>query len=235
VALAEQAGIDLIVHENFRFQPWYREIKRLIDEGVLGPLRTLTFRLRPGDGAGPNAYLDRQPYFRQMTRFLIHETGVHFIDVFRFLLGEPRALTASLRRANPVIAGEDAGYVIFEFHGGVTALFDGNRLNDHAADSPRLTMGEMVIEGADSVLRLDGDGRLWRRRPGTPEAEHVYPWSNTGFGGDCVHALCAHAVDALRRGLPPKNTGRAYLRNVELVKAVYDSSATGRRVSVEID
>ena len=34
VAVAKQAGIPLIVHENFRFQPWYREIKRWIDGGL---------------------------------------------------------------------------------------------------------------------------------------------------------------------------------------------------------
>lgn len=235
VDTAEQAGMPLIVHENFRFQPWYREIRRLLDDGVLGSLRTLTFRLRPGDGAGPDAYLDRQPYFRQMTRFLIQETGVHFVDVFRYLLGEPRALTASLRRSNPAIAGEDAGYVVFEFHGGLTALFDGNRLSDHAARDCRLTMGEMIIEGSDRVMRLDGDGGLWLRRPGEPEMRHAYRWSNTGFGGDCVHALCAQTLADLRDGRTPENTGRAYLRNLDIVDAIYDSSATGRRVSVEID
>ena len=38
VERAEQAGINLIVHENFRFQPWYVEAKRLIETGFLGPL-----------------------------------------------------------------------------------------------------------------------------------------------------------------------------------------------------
>ncbi len=26
-----EAGVRFMVHENFRFQPWYREIKRLIE------------------------------------------------------------------------------------------------------------------------------------------------------------------------------------------------------------
>ena len=61
VALAERAGSLLVVHENFRFQPWYGEIKRQIDDGELGQIYQLTFRLRPGDGQGPDAYLGRQP------------------------------------------------------------------------------------------------------------------------------------------------------------------------------
>ena len=79
--LAERASVPFMVHENFRFQPWYREIKRLVDRETIGDrLHGLYVRTRTGDGYGDNAYLNRQPYFRQMPRLLIHETGVHFID-----------------------------------------------------------------------------------------------------------------------------------------------------------
>lgn len=87
-------------------------------------------RLRPGDGRGARAYLDRRPYFQKMPRFLIHETGIHLIDVFRFLLGEVTGVFARLRRLNPVIAGEDAGLVTFDFASGANDLFLGNRLAD---------------------------------------------------------------------------------------------------------
>jgi predicted dehydrogenase len=71
-ALAAAKGIPLIVHENFRFQPWYRAIKTAMDQGRIGTPLQASFRLRPGDGQGPRAYLDRQPYFQKMPRFLIH-------------------------------------------------------------------------------------------------------------------------------------------------------------------
>ena len=48
----------------------------------------VAFRLRPGDGQGPRAYLDRQPYFQTMPRLLVVETAIHWIDTFRFLMGE---------------------------------------------------------------------------------------------------------------------------------------------------
>ena len=54
----------------------------------------LTFRLRTGDGQGPDAYLSRQPYFQKMEHFLVHETAVHWIDTFRFLLGDINAVYA---------------------------------------------------------------------------------------------------------------------------------------------
>jgi hypothetical protein len=39
-----------------------------------------------GGRCGERAYLDRQPFFRDYPRLLIHETGVHFVDTFRYLL-----------------------------------------------------------------------------------------------------------------------------------------------------
>ncbi|MEO1093255.1 MAG: Gfo/Idh/MocA family oxidoreductase, partial [Pseudomonadota bacterium] len=173
--------------ENFRFQPWFRECRKQIDAGALGQVYELAFRLRPGDGQGPRAYLDRQPYFQEMERFLLHETAVHLFDVFRFLLGEVEAVFADLRRLNPAIAGEDAGLVILRFASGSRALFDGNRLADHAAENRRLTMGEMQIDGAKANLRLDGYGRLFlRAHSSNQEDEMAYAWEDRGYGGDCV-------------------------------------------------
>ena len=232
VALAEAAEIPLIVHENFRFQPWYRHTKALLEAGRLGRPHAVAFRLRPGDGQGPEAYLDRQPYFQQMPRFLIHETGIHFVDVFRFLLGEVVAVTARLRRLNPAIAGEDGAYVVFEFENGASGLFDGNRLNDHVAANCRLTMGEMWLEGSQGVLRLDGDGRLWLKPHGGSERAEPYIWRDHGFAGDSVYGLIRHVVDHLTRGAPVENTGRDYLRNIEIEDAIYRAHETGRRVEL---
>lgn len=232
VAEAETLGAKLIVHENFRFMPWFAEAKRLVDAGLVGTPLNVTFRLRPGDGQGPDAYLARQPYFQTMPRFLIHETGIHLVDTFRFLMGEITGVFARLKRRNPVIAGEDAGIVAFDFASGANGLFDGDRLIDHPARNPRLTLGVMVLEGDAGSIRLDGDGRLFTRAHGGGEVEHPYAWDDRNFGGDCVYSQTRHIVDHLVSGAPLVNNGRAYLRNVEIEDAIYRSHAEGRFIAV---
>jgi predicted dehydrogenase len=232
-AQADAAGAPLVVHENFRFMPWFREARRLIDAGHLGALHGISFRLRPGDGQGSAAYLDRQPYFQAMPRLLVVETAVHFIDTFRFLMGEVQAVYARLRRLNPAIQGEDAGLITFEFAGGAAGLFDGNRLNDHSATNPRRTMGEMWLEGAAGVLRLDGEARLWFKPHHEAESEHPYDRGpEAGFGGGACGALQSHVLDCLSRSRTPENTARAYLQNLRVQEAVYASHATGRRIEI---
>ncbi len=231
--VAEAAGIPLAVHENFRFMPHFREMKRLLDEGRFGDVHSISFRLRPGDGQGPDAYLARQAYFQGMPRFLVFETAIHLIDTFRFLVGEVSAVTARLRRINPVIAGEDAGYIVFEFASGATGLFDGNRLNDHVAANPRRTMGECWLEGTGGVMRLDGDARLWWKPYQKDETEHRYDRGRDDtFGGGACDALQAHFVRHLRAGTLLENSGMAYLQNMLIQEAVYASNAAGRRVEI---
>lgn len=234
-AEAEAAGATLVVHENFRFQPWYRAIRRSLDDGHIGTVLQMTFRLRTGDGQGPRAYLDRQPYFQKMERFLVHETAVHWIDTFRFLLGAPNAVYADLRRVNPVIAGEDAGYILFDHPNGVRSLFDGNRLLDHAAENHRKTLGEALVEGTKGTLSLGGDGAVRFRAFGNLTEEVLLPAQDSpGFGGDCVHLLQSHVIDAVRNGDTPENTAADYLAVIAIEQAIYDSSETGRKVRLAL-
>lgn len=233
--LAQLNNVPLIIHENFRFMPWYREAHRLIHNGTLGALHGISFRLRPGDGQGPNAYLDRQPYFQTMPRLLVAETAIHFIDTFRYLAGEITAVYARLRKINPVIKGEDAGLIIFEFASGAHGLFDGNRLNDHSADNPRRTMGEMWIEGSSGVLRLDGDANLWFKPHHQTEALHAYDngHANT-FGNGACGALQQAAISAIAQNTEPENSAAAYLRNLKVQEAIYTSNSRGERIEIDL-
>jgi predicted dehydrogenase len=233
IALAERAGITLMVHENFRFQPWYEKIKTVIDAGELGEIYQAAFRLRPGDGQGPSAYLARQPYFQHMPRFLIHETAIHLIDVFRYLFGKPQTVYADLRRLNPHIAGEDAGIVILQMSGGVQAVFDGNRLSDHRASNRRLTMGELTVEGAKATLALNGDGEISLRSHGSNEIQRLaYDWSDVDFGGDCVYRFQRHAIDALLSRVMPQTLASDYVENLVVEEAIYRSNEAGRNITL---
>jgi predicted dehydrogenase len=233
-AIAQEAGIQLIVHENFRFQPWYGAVKDLLVSGDLGEVYGGNFRLRPGDGQGPAAYFGRQPYFRRMDRFMVHETGVHYVDVFRYLLGEITAVTARLRRINPAIAGEDAGLVIMETAHGATALLDGNRLSDHAASNRRRTLGEMTIETEGGVIDITGDGSVLLRRHNENERRPIdFAWQDIDFGGDCVYRTQAAALSALTGQGPMVNSAADYLTNLRIEEAIYISHAQGRRVLID--
>ncbi|TWT43111.1 cyclase family protein [Botrimarina hoheduenensis] len=231
--VAAAHGVPFMVHENFRFQPWRRETKRLIDTGTVGDVHTLMVHTRMGDGWGEDAYVARQPYFRTMPRLLVHETGVHFLDTFRYLAGEIESVSAILRRLNPAIAGEDAALVTVRFASGAVAVWDANRYNETTDENPRLTFGDTLVEGTGGTIRLDGAGRLFVKRLGEPEVEHAYEWRDEGFAGDCVYATQRHFVERLRAGERFETSGEDYLRSLAAVEAAYESDRTGRSVRPE--
>lgn len=233
VSLSEAAGIKLFVHENFRYQPWYEVIAALLSAGDMGAVYSAIFRLRPGDGAGPDAYLERQPYFRDMPRFMVHETGIHYVDVFRYLFGEVRAVSARLRRLNPVIAGEDAGLITLEMASGVIATLDANRLADHPAKDRRLTMGEMSIEAERGCISLNGDGEVSVRMLGQDQPVAVeYSWRNEDFGGDCVYRLQRAIVGGLTGAAPLVGLAASYLNNLRIEDAIYESDQQSRTIAL---
>ena len=233
IAISAKDGVTLGIHENFRHQPWHRQIKTLLDGGAVGDVYQATFRMRPGDGQGADAYLARQPYFQTMPRFLVRESAIHQIDLFRYFFGEPSGCFARLKKLNPFIQGEDAGMILFDFPNGERALFDGNRLVDHSAKDTRRTMGDLVIEGSHGTLRLDGNAQIWLRKRGSlEEAEHHFEWNDHLFGGDCVYETCRAFYDHVANGSPLENAAETYLVNREIEEAVYRSNEEGRWIAL---
>lgn len=233
VESARDAGVRFMVHENFRWQPWYRAIKRIQTQGAIGDFTHVHFTMRMGDGWGQDAYLARQPFFREYPRLLVYETGVHFIDTFRFLLGDVTSVFASLRRLNPVIKGEDAGQLVLTFANGATAIWDANRYNEGEAASPRYTFGHLRIDAMGGHLSMDTEANIRVKRLGEPAGEHAYQRENVNFAGDCVYALQRHFVDCLLSGQEFESSGDDYLKTIRVVEAAYDSAS--RRDNVRID
>lgn len=230
VAVAREAGARFMVHENWRWQPWYREMRRQLDAGALGELFSISVRMRLGDGWPANAYLARQPYFRDYPRLLVHETGIHFLDTFRFLGGEIDTVYARLQRRNPAIAGEDAGQIVCGFASGTTALLDASRYNEADTADARYTFGTVRLDGSRGQLELALDGTLTLKLLGQPAVQLEYPHNRQGFAGDCVHALQRHFVDCLLANRPFESTGEDYLKTVMLAEACYRSHDTGQVV-----
>ena len=227
VEACERAGVRLLIHENWRWQPWYREIKRLADEGRFGRVFHLGFRLRNGDGRGAEPYAV-QPYFRRMERFLVFETVVHFIDTFRYLAGPIRSVWCRAARVNPAIAGEDYALLVLGFTEGANGLIDANRISGPLPLDP--TFGTFRMEGDRGMVRMTAEGRLWITGYGAPESEHVYAIPEAGYKGDSVAAIQRHFVHCLASGGRAESEGREYLETVRAVMACYESAATGRTV-----
>src|SRR5262249_11873256 len=157
-AVARRAGIRLMMNENWRWQPWYRRLRQLLDAGAIGRPVFYRFHHRRRDGLGDAPY-PQQPYFKDMPRLLIFETLVHFLDTARFLFAEIQEILCRTTRVNPAIAGEDLAVILLRHGSGLPGTIDGHRFSEPEQEGP--AMCDARIEGLEGVLRLHGSGEVW--------------------------------------------------------------------------
>lgn len=235
LALADiirKSSSRFMVHENWRWQPWYQEIKKFMQTDSLGTFFHCSVQSRLGDGWGDDAYLRRQPFFRNYPRLLIFENGVHFLDTFRFLFGEVKSVYTQIARRNPVICGEDSALIVCEFENGGTAVLDASRYNEADTEDPRFTFGSARIDGSKGHIELDTEGCLRFKPLGMPYQKFDFHPPRRGFCGDCVHAIQEHFVDCMLNNKPFSSTIDDYLRSVILVEAAYASAKAGQVIPI---
>src|ERR1700757_487397 len=108
----------LMVHENWRFRPWYRELKRWIVAGelgdvLLGRMAMITSGLL-ADASGRRPSLERQPFMQREEELMIAEVLIHHLDVMRFLCGELTVVAARAARTLADVRGETLASIFLE-------------------------------------------------------------------------------------------------------------------------
>jgi D-apiose dehydrogenase len=229
VGYAEARGAQLLVNENWRWQPWYRQVRQLLGEGSIGTPFQATYRVRPGDGWGERPYAE-QPYFAELPRFLLIETGIHYVDTTRYMLGEIETVTCVTRRVNPVIAAEDMAVAVFGLASDCTTVLDANR-SAFASPVRSPAFGTLTIEGTGGTLTVSQHGALHVTGRDGKRRRHQYRIP-PGWRGGSATAAQQHAADALARRVKPETPGRDYLRTMQVIEACYLSAQQGRTISV---
>jgi len=232
VAAAEAAGKVLMVHENFR---WQSAVRAAIDALRSGAIGTPFFG-RVSFRSGYDVYAG-QPYLAEGKRFIIEDLGIHILDIARALFGEVSTITASTKRVNPKINGEDVATMLLAHQGGVTSLVDCSYASRRDPETFPETLLE--IDGTEGTLRLDAGYRLTIQSGGKSETRDVsppvLPWAERPWHNiqESVAIIQQHFVDCLREGRVPETSGADNLNTLALVEAAYLSAAETRSVNLE--
>jgi predicted dehydrogenase len=229
IRVCREAGVRLMVNENFRFQGWYREIRRLLDAGAIGQPFSFRWLHRANDGLLASPY-PNQPYFVDYPRFLIYETLVHYLDSARYLFGEPSSVSCAIQRVNPKIAGEDMALITLQFPGTLAGTIDGNRCSP--LDEEGAAMGNLRIDGLGGTLWMRADGTITVEPRSGERREHTWDIPTIGYRGDACYGTQKHFLDCLSSGAEFETPGEDYLKTMSLVEACYASAAEGRRVTL---
>lgn len=90
VQICEKAGIKIGVNSNMRYDQSIRALKTLIDNNYFGEIVLATIEMR--------AIPHWQEFLKEYDRIEILNMGIHHVDTFRYLFGDPEKITAITRK-----------------------------------------------------------------------------------------------------------------------------------------
>ena len=223
VDACRDAGVPLMVHENFRFQSAIRAVRRVLEEGTLGELTWGRINWR----TGYDIYAG-QPYLASEERFILLDIGVHVLDLARVLFGEVDRVFCETQRIRPGIAGEDAATVMLRHVTGAVSVVDCSYAAKRDPDPfPEVLLeiegrcGSLILSPG-LELRITSDGITTVRSLRTP----LLPWTSEPWhvSQESVLNTQRHWVECLRAGREPETSGLDNLKTYALVEAAYASA-----------
>jgi D-apiose dehydrogenase len=230
VRVCAEVGVPLIIHENFRWQTPLRQLKHMLDDGVIGT----PFRGRVQFACSFPVF-DNQPFLKELDQFIITDIGSHIFDVARFLFGDAQRIYCQTRRVNPTIRGEDVATALLR-HGDISCVCDMSYAS--RLEHERFPETFVMVEGEHGSLELGPD--YWIRHTtanGTLARRYApprYSWADPAY--DLVHSSIvpcnANILRALQGGPPAETRGDDNIQTVRLVFGAYESAQTGNAVEL---
>jgi scyllo-inositol 2-dehydrogenase (NADP+) len=241
IAASRTAGLLLTVFHNRRWDADFLTVRRIVDEGVIGPPFRLESRFeRYREQSKEGAWRElADPADAGGT---LWDLGPHLVDQACVLFGDPTHVYAELDRRRARVAVDDDAFVALRFAGGQVAHLYASQVA--ALGGPRVRVSGLGGAYEQPGLDPQEDALRSGARPGDldwgalPEDE----WGRLVTGGPAPgdrriepergrwHAFYAGVRDALVAGAPPPVDPLDGLRVVELIDAAHRSARDGTTV-----
>ena len=238
VEFFREANTRIMVNENYRWQAWYRKIKDVLAssagrdghsiEGSLG--RIFMARLHKRGRVTIPKIRSRQAYMAEMPRLIIYEMGVHYLDTFRFLFGDPETIYARTHHISSHIVGEDVMLITLGY-GNMTAQID---CSWASRPVPGLDRGKIKgdpapifeIDGAKGTLILTADNCA-HLFSDSGDQQWEFPQNTRQMA---MITAQQHFINCLESGEEFETSAEDYLKTMALVYSCYLSAKEGRVV-----
>jgi predicted dehydrogenase len=243
LALAGQRGLKIAVAHQMRLAPSVVHLQRRLAEGLVGDLAQIRAWGKQDDRAGGEDML---------------VLGTHLFDMVRYFAGDPTWCTARILHQGREFTRTDArtvkeqiglvgGTAIeaqFAFSNGVMATF-----TSRAALRQTVAHWGMELIGSQGTVRLlmdvfpqvflldagkwQGEGKTDRWLPLKDDPALNFSAEQRGFGV-ANRRVMDDWLEAIRINREPQCSGRAAMRALEMVMAVYQAGLSGKRVPLPL-
>ena len=221
VAIAEEEGCLLAVHQNGRFAPYFRYAQLAIDAGLIGEVQTVTLQV-----CWDHGWVAGTP-FEKIPHLLLYDFGIHWIDMACCLMGRPAHTANALiqRSASQDIAPALVGSAQLAFDGGIATIHLDGSVKTGAYESVEIIGTKGRISATGKPLEAHSLELITEEGIAKPALDGH--WMPEGFGGAMGELLCAIAD-----GRQPFNSAAHNLESLKAAFALIASVDEGRQVKV---
>jgi len=232
VDACREGNVQLACIFQNRYASPYREVLGLLAERRLGQLVLGNAYIKWYRPASYYAGSEWRGTRRGDGGAALINQGIHTIDLLLDVMGPVRSVRGKVKTLVHSIEGEDVGAAVVEFESGAigtieasTAVYSGfpERLEIHG------DAGSVILEG----------GKIVHLRTAAGDARALEPNGTTSGASDPLaidaelhRRQYAEIVAAFRARRAPEVSGEAGLRALRVVRAIYESSQTGREVAL---
>lgn len=223
IAACRRAGVKLQVGYMRRFHPCHAKIKELIGRGRLGKIVEARVQTHLWYPPAPEAWR-QNPALGGGGAMM--DMGSHCLELLEFLLGPIRWVQGFMANVVFDYPVEDLAIATVGFASGAMGIIDASFAIPHRENVLEI-YGTQATLSARRTAGPFADPELWlsddRGARAVPVRSHK----------DQYQAEFEHFARAVIEDRPPEVDGRAGLRNLEQLLAIYRSARNGRRVTLE--
>jgi predicted dehydrogenase len=247
---AQATRLTAMVSHEFRHTPQRGYIKQLLDEGYVGKFQLCTIELLLDRYLTPNPRPLTWAGRRAEGGGLLGALGSHYIDGLRHWFGEVASVSGQLATHQPalldtatdkIVASETDDTFLFtlNFRTGGIATMAASFVVTPARGARIVVMGDSgTLIAEQSGPNPPEDGAVIGSRNGAPLQELDMPQHYKPFADSRDHRLMAFRLlvrefnRGIEQGISPAPNFTDGLRCQEVLDAVHQSSASGRRIEL---
>ncbi len=232
IAACSSSKVKLMVHQNFRYQPFPRLLKNMIEKNKLGQIfycrifHRILFSpeiLPIASRGSAKIAMNHVPYYLTNKQLVLLNMVIHHLDTARFLFGEPIRIYVNTKQVHPQSSGEDHALCFLEYQNIVCYI-----------EESWVTKGEEQIgfrlEGTDSSIEIKNEDFHHWKSDGTHELQtlsEMFPGITMKTLDNYSFKLVQqHFVDCIINDKIPQTNGEDNLKTLNLVFKGYESART---------
>jgi len=234
VRKCRRAGIQYLIHENWRWQGPIRQLKHVLDSGAIGR----PFRARITMVSGYNVYTN-EPTLNYLENFILTDLGTHTLDIARFYFGEPCSVYCQNQRIHKNIKGEDVSTILMTMGKNGTSVSVEMGYPEIPYENDVFPQTLIFVEGDKGTAEITAN--YWLRvttRAGTQSRRYApaaYRWSDPTqpIIDASVVVTNEHLLRAMRGEVQAETPAADNLKTIRLVWACYESARGGKTVHMK--